>query len=419
MAYVVIGEGTGEFRGKSSFRGEFVVLDTKTGETIKILETMKVSSRTKAEKKRCLRELREKIENSTRYDARSMTVRQLCDEWMGYRAQDGEVAVGTLRKDKSLVDNICLHLGAMHVTEVRPYDIKDMLSKLAAGETVSGRPASGTRRADIFVKANQVFEDAVINDIIAKNPCRGVKRPKNDTQERSFLSFEQVRLMLVLAEALPVGTPSIGFYLALLAGLRRGEICALRWKNVDFDKGIIHVENSYSSDTLSLEKPKGGRERRLFAPSFLMAMLKEWKERQARILRLTLGIEQGPDTPVVSSQKGGFMHPDNLRRSWGRFAARHGMGAYTLHELRHTYATILFALNADLKAVQNNMGHLRMATTMEIYVHYVEAKGEEAAGALDALAKGLGSGSSFGEAAPTVLPGGSPGDGIALLKKAV
>ena len=142
MAYVVIGEGTGEFRGKSSFRGEFVVLDTKTGETIKIRETMKVSSRTKAEKKRCLRELREKIENSTRYDARSMTVRQLCDEWMGYRAQDGEVAVGTLRKDKSLVDNICLHLGAMHVTEVRPYDIKDMLSKLAAGETVSGRPAS-------------------------------------------------------------------------------------------------------------------------------------------------------------------------------------------------------------------------------------------------------------------------------------
>ena len=58
MAYVVIGEGTGEFRGKSSFRGEFVVLDTKTGETIKIRETMKVSSRTKAEKKRCLRELR-------------------------------------------------------------------------------------------------------------------------------------------------------------------------------------------------------------------------------------------------------------------------------------------------------------------------------------------------------------------------
>ncbi len=83
--------------------------------------------------------------------------------------------------------------------------------------------------------------------------------------------------MLVLAEALPVGTPSIGFYLALLAGLRRGEICALRWKNVDFDKGIIHVENSYSSDTLSLEKPRGGRERRLFAPSFLMAMLKEWR----------------------------------------------------------------------------------------------------------------------------------------------
>lgn len=155
-----------------------------------------------------------------------------------------------------------------------------------------------------------------------------------------------------------------------------------------------------------MRNPRGGRERRLFAPSFLMEMLKEWKGRQARLLRLTLGIEQGPDTPVVSSQKGGFTHPDNLRRSWGRFAARHGMGAYTLHELRHTYATILFALNADLKAVQNNMGHLRMATTMEIYVHYVEAKGEEAAGVLDALARSLGSGSSFGE---TARAGGAPG----------
>lgn len=388
MAKVIIGEGTGEFRG-NKFRAEFRVLDTKTGEVSRERKSMPVSGHTQAEKKRCLREFRQEIESANRYDARNMTMRDLIERFMRQRLKDPEVSKATARRDATRFKVILMHLGKIKVQELRPSDIKEMLGEIALGKTPSGKPASGTYRQGIFISLKQVLNEAVGDEIISKNPCNSVKAPTNDTEEREALPPERVNVLKRLLEALPVTPFIIGIFLALFAGLRRGEVCAIRWKHFDAEAGTLLVESSLSPDDglVGTKGSKGSHRkfRIIPIPSFLVAILSAWKKRQASLLELTLGMRQDGETPIVNSQEGGFMHPDNLDRAWARFARRYGYSDYTFHQLRHTFATLLFASGVDLKVVQYLMGHSDPSLTMRLYIHYMDYMGLRARKALDCL----------------------------------
>lgn len=388
MTKEIIGEGTGEFRGRS-FRAEFQVLDTKTGEVSKERQTMPVTGRTKAEKKRCLREFREQLESEASYDARYVTVKDLAEHFLKLRLKDPDISKATVRKETTRLKVIVMHLGKIRLQELKPSDIKEMLGEIALGKTPSGKPASGTYRQSIFVTLKQMLDMAVGDDIITKNPCANIKAPVNDTEERDTLLPEQVNVLRRLLDALPLTPIIIAIFLALFAGLRRGEICAIRWKHFDTKVGTLRVDSSLSPDD-GLVGMKGSKKstrkfRVIPIPSFLVEILVGWKTQQSTLFELTLGIRQTDDSPIVSSREGGFMHPDNLDRAWKRFARRYGYSDFTLHQLRHTFATLLFAAGVNLKVVQYLMGHSDPNFTMKLYIHYMDHMGLQAREALDCL----------------------------------
>lgn len=389
MAKVIRGEGSGEFRGKS-FRAEFQVFDTVTGEVTTEKKSMPIKSRTQAEKKRALREFRKELESEARYDSRLLTVSQLSELWLKSRDCDPDVKKATLRKDKTRLKAINLNIGNFRVQELKPDHVRKMLGWLSEGKTPSGKPASGTYRNGIFTTLSQMLDHAVDEEVIIKNPCDKVKAPKVDTKERDFLSPDKVKRMKLLFEALPVVPSLIGFVLALFAGLRRGEVCALRWKHFDAVQGTLRVDSSLSPDD-GLGDPKTDSGFRVIPlPAFLVDFLVQWKVKQAKMLLLTLRVVQDDETPIMNSREGGFMHPDNLDRAWSRFRSKHGFDGYTLHQLRHTYATFLFAglknnPDMNLKIVQYLMGHSDPAFTMKLYIHYCEYMGEAARNVLDDL----------------------------------
>lgn len=388
MAKKIIGEGTGEFRG-NSFRAEFRVLDTKTNEISKERQSMPVSARTQSEKKRCLREFRMQIESEASYDGRNATVKDLAEHFLRLRMKDPDVTKATVRKDSTRLKVIVMHLGKILVQELKPSDVMEMLGDIALGKTPSGKPASGTYRQGIFVTLKQMLDVAVGDEIIAKNPCDKVKAPKNDTEERDVLPPERVDVLRRLLEALPLTPLIVGILLALFAGLRRGEICAIRWKHFNVKKGTLLVESSISPDDGLVGTKGSGKGRRKLRiipiPTFLVHILVGWKARQASLFELTLGKRQTDESPIVNSQEGGFMHPDNLDRAWSRFAKRYGYSDFTLHQLRHTFATLLFAAGVNLKVVQYLMGHADPKLTMKLYIHYLDYMGIEAREALDCL----------------------------------
>lgn len=394
MALVVKGEGTAEFRGAHSCRVEFQVLDDSTGEIRRERATYRVTSQTKAEKSRCLREFRAELEGGTYGRAATIRFRDYAAEWLATRKADKDIAEGTYRKDETRVAVINLTLGDKFIDKITRADVKAFQAAIVTPDedghapTTSGRPLSGAYAHGIRVTLGQIFEEAVEDGLIDKNPCHKVKAPKVDTKERTPLTPEEAaRFRALLDNARPRPT-LVAFRLCLFAGLRRGEACALRWSDFDAERGEITVRRSLCASSLQFKEPKteaGCRTIPLDAGT--VEYLKRFRTVQAE--KLLKAGRSVADACICADANADYMHPENVTRSLARFGKANGFEGITPHILRHTYCTLLFAAGADLKTTQYLMGHSDPATTLRVYTHYMEDKGAQAAQAVGALMDSL------------------------------
>ena len=160
-------------------------------------------------------------------------------------------------------------------------------------------------------------------------------------------------------------------------GMRRGEICGLSWGDVDFDQGIVDVSHSYDElNNLKETKTKAGM-RLLPLPDSIARALKAHREAQLARFEKTNSfrkkgerkIRQGDDTPVIADIKGDRVKPYNLSHWWNRERGGFGLEGYSLHELRHTYLSILAMSGVHPKIMQALAGHANSQITMDIYTH--------------------------------------------------
>lgn len=394
MAWVVKGDGTAEFRGQHSCRVEFQLENTATGEIKRERKTIRIESRTKREKARCKREFRAELESGVNRDFSKTTFREYSLEWLKGRKADPQLSAGTYMRDENRVETINLHLGDMLLSEITRADVRRFqVAIMTADEdgkapTVSGRPLSGTTAHDTRTTLKQIMAQAVEDEAILRNPCDGLKAPKVDTAEKDALTPEQVARFKALLNASNPRPTLVAFRLCLFAGLRCGEAAALRWRDFDSDAGRIHVERSLCSKTLEFKSTKTDAGRRTIPLDKDTAdYLRRFKAVQARRL-LAMGISV-EDSCICAKAGTEYMHPANIARSLRRFVEANGLPTVTLHQLRHTYCTLLIAAGVDLKTAQYLMGHRDPATTLKIYTHYNEKNGVKAAAAVGALMDSL------------------------------
>ena len=147
------------------------------------------------------------------------------------------------------------------------------------------------------------------------------------------------------------------FLTAAFTGLRRGELVALRWRDVDFAGSVLRVRSSYVEGRLST--PKSGKVRSVpLAPDVAEALAKLGQRE-----RFT-----GDDDLVFVGDWGGYLDASALRRRYGTALNRAGLRRLRFHDLRHTFGTRMIA-KADIRRVQEWMGHADIQTTMR-YLHY-------------------------------------------------
>lgn len=394
MARVVKNNGCAEWRGKNSCRVEFQVENTATGEITRERKTFRVSGHTKAERGRCIREFRAELESGLNRDGQHTTLRSYAEQWLKDRAANPELAPRTVSKDRARVANINLTLGDMLLTEITRADVKAFQTALmtadASGKapTVSGRPLTGATAHGIRVTLRAILQEAVRDELIARNPCDDLKAPSIDTEEKKPLTPEKAAEFRALLDAATPRPTLVGFRLMLFAGLRRSEVCGLKWSDFDEAKGEITVSRSLCTQTLEFRdtKTKAGR-RTIPLDEGTIAYLKKYRAAQAK-KAVSMGTNLA-DTCICAKVGTDYMHPENLGRSLRRFGKANGFDGVTPHLLRHTYCTLLFASGADLKTVQYLMGHSDPATTLRVYTHYVESKGVEAASAVGKLMDSL------------------------------
>ncbi|WP_291684923.1 site-specific integrase, partial [Bradyrhizobium sp.] len=173
--------------------------------------------------------------------------------------------------------------------------------------------------------------------------------------------------------------------LAVLCGLRRGEVCALRWRNVDLVTGQISVVESLeqTKSGLRFKSPKSGKGRTVALSATMVEELRAHRIKRAEDL-LRLGIAMSDDDLVISHADGSIVPPIYISQQWARTIRKTGLAHLRYHDLRHAHASHLLANGVHPKVASERLGHSRVGITLDLYSHVMPGMQEDAAAMVDA-----------------------------------
>lgn len=359
---------------------------------------------------RLLSSVEKEAEEAAKVEA--MTLTKMIGMWDDARHTAGKASERTMKEDRSRLRNVEKYIGEQPISKINAQMVEQTYAAIR-----EERGLSGTTMRHLHTLLKNVFQKAIDYDLIAKNPCAYVDAPKrNAPNRRSLTQEEAARLHAEIEkseaeayEALDAKEERrayreehdiardrsfmrglrdvsgvIAVRIGLATGMRRGEVCALSWEDVDLEAGTIRVGKSLTQrGVVKVPKTDAGWRNMAIGPE-PTAHLARWKERQAAELA-KICIDQTPKTPVVCSSIGGLFGVDNFESWWAGWRKEHGFEGLKFHELRHTQATQLLANGVDVKTVQNRMGHASPSITLAWYAHAIPSKDQEAAAMLDDL----------------------------------
>lgn len=225
----------------------------------------------------------------------------------------------------------------------------------------------------------QILDYAVEENFIEKNPTYGIKPPKHRDRKRNVWTVEETKQFLRTIE----GTKYEAFYVtAIFTGMRRGELLALKWSDIDFEKGKINIQRNLariSGEGLILKGLKTQHSYRQISISpYVVNILLNHKQDQD-LLKKHIGNEYVDHGLVFCTETGNLRDPRNLLREFRELIKKAGNPHCTIHDLRHLHATLLLRDEFNPKIVQERLGHNNIQVTLDIYSHVTPDLQEEAA----------------------------------------
>ena len=315
------------------------------------------------------REINRKVLAFSRKAEAGATFREVADDW--WDEHEKEIARSTAVGYRIYIQECIDYFGETPIRDITVKDVEQFLRDIA---DASGGRAKGSvqHRKKVLV---MIFKHAVREGVADINPASLAHTPKGtgEKKRQAATPEEEAQVLRSLADDdLPLGV-SLPPAFALLAGMRRGEICGLKWEDIDFDKNTITVHRSvdYSNPSLPLIKtPKTAAGVRTIP---LLSLLRD------RLLRIS---PRNPETFVCS---GTVNPPPLVFVTWhytSTYKAKYNIQA-GLHQLRHSYATRAFEAGLDAKQAQSLLGHASVKTTMDIYTDFRRKSLEDAAKKLE------------------------------------
>jgi len=266
-----------------------------------------------------------------------MTVATWLTDWLSLRKP--ELKPRTIESYADLINRIIIpRIGETALSALTPADVRHLLATITA-------EGHGRTAESVYVLLCAAFKD-----FDGPSPMRTVRRPAHRQKSPTPWNDQEAAIYLAALADHPRG---LGLALALLMGLRRGEVCGLRWGDIDFSAGVLHVCNQrirLATGEIIDAPPKSETSiRDLPVPAKLLQQL-----------RAARGLPAAYVCPLT---------PSGLDQAHRKLVARLGLPPLPFHGLRHTFATACIRHGGDMRALQSVLGHSSYAVTANRYTH--------------------------------------------------
>ena len=279
--------------------------------------------------------------------------------------------------ENRIYQHVIPELGAIPLARLTAADLQQFYNRLKEGGRLLRVEQYGPGLSDRMVKSCHVtcrvaLDQAVAQGLILKNPALSCKAPVTRPKEMQVLTGEEIQRLLIQAKE--DGCFEL-LLLELTTGLRRGEILALRWDDLDFRTGTLRVERQVQriQGKLAVSQPKTRAScRSILLPAPVLEILAQY--RQSVSSHWMFPSPKKENSPL---------DPAAVRKKLSAVLKRAGCPAARFHDLRHTFATSALEHGMDVKTLSTVIGHVSSATTLNVYAHVTDEMRQKAADKID------------------------------------
>lgn len=354
--------------------------DPVTGKYRYEFRTVKTDSWREARKS--LVELQNEIAKGTFIKPGKTTVADFLDSWLNDYCK-----TSLSRRTVELYSYICrLHLKP-EVGKIALVDLTGQhLQHIYSQKLSSGLSARTVQLCHVVI--HKALKKATTINLIPRNPADFVDKPRIERPHINPMNIQDINRFL---DAAKEGEYYALFFCYLFTGMRRSELLALRWCDVDMLGMTASVMRSMEyvnkvQDHIAFKDTKTAGSRRLIALSpENVSVLRQQREHEQGVRQALEMPNLRDDDLVFSHIDGSPLLPDTISHAWRRLIRKCGLKGIRLHDARHTMATVMFKQGVHPKIVQERLGHSRISTTLDTYTHVVPGLQQAAANGLDSI----------------------------------
>jgi integrase len=320
--------------------------------------------------------------------SRARTMAELLERWLEWRPTVKPIAPTTVASYRAALDRYVLPaLGKLPVRQVDAATLDAFYAHLRTRGGKEGRPLKASTVHEVHAVLSGALKQAAAWGWIGHNPAKLATAP---TVQKADVQPPKAEDAARLLAAAMQESAELGLFLrlAVVLGARRGELCSLRWTDIDFDRGEVLIAGNVvrvPNQALVHKDTKTHAKRRVAVAAGTLELLRARRVAQAKDA-LACGTTLAADTYVFSHVPDGSkpIDPDGISHRFLRLARRLGVNC-RLHDLRHFMVTQLVASGADWRTVSGQAGHADGHMTLGTYAHFQQAQDRQAAEFMDEL----------------------------------
>lgn len=354
--------------------------DADTGKRNRIYKTI---NGTKKQAEKIMRTMMEELENQTYVADNKLTVASWMKQWSDLFLKD--LSPTTLQGYQYQIENYIVNqdIGKIKLQNLTTSDVQNWINELHKASPISHKPMNSKTVKNIYHNLSASIDKAVMLDLVKKNVCKAVVLPKIQKYSAEVYDENELQSLIKSIKGTDMELPLM---IDINLGLRRGELLGLKWKHIDFEKGLVTIEDNFvevkksiSEDRVVTKKPKSLSGQRVIPISSALSSFLKSAHTNYLMRKLKGGKDFYDGDYVVCQPNGKPYKPASFSSKFNGFLKKNGLKHIRLHDLRHTNATLMLMQGISPKVAQMRLGHSDYSTTMNIYSHVLKSVETEAA----------------------------------------